>query len=95
MLEYTNIENEDVGYCHHCGRHIVFNIEHSYRNDYYCDECYNEHFGACERCGYVIPYSRLHMDDDGRMVCASCLEEGKEEVDFFPTPNDVLPWEPF
>lgn len=95
MLEYTNIENEDVGYCHHCGRHIVFNIEHSYRNDYYCDECYNEHFGACERCGYVIPYGRLHMDDDGRMVCASCLEAGKEEVDFFPTSNDVLPWEPF
>lgn len=92
MLEYTDIQNDDVGYCHHCGRHIVLNIEHSYHNEYYCEDCYEECFHPCEKCGYVLPYSRLTENDEGELLCSVCRE--REETDFYETKNDVLLWDP-
>lgn len=89
MLEHTNIENEDVGYCHQCGRHIVYNLEYMYQNEYYCPDCFNELYQPCKACGIVYPIEVMEQDAYDNYYCQSCIGDHEQDELW----EDPLPWD--
>lgn len=90
MLEHTHLDNEDVGYCHQCGRHIVYNLDYNYDNEYYCADCFNELFQSCHSCSMTYPVSVMDPDDDGNFYCQTCLSNHSQEEENW----EPLLWEP-
>jgi hypothetical protein len=86
MIQYTNTDNEEFGYCAACGEHILYRIEHNYHNEYYCSNCFNELFQPCEVCGltYDINDMYWHDGEDNNFshegyVCSVCEQGLREE----------------
>ena len=86
MIQYTNTDNEEFGYCAACGEHILYRIEYNYRNEYYCNDCFNELFQPCEVCGLTHDINEMYWHDgedenfshEG-YVCSVCEHGLREE----------------
>lgn len=42
--------------------------------DYYCEDCYSEHFYSCDDCGDTIPRDDIIHISDNHYVCQDCFD---------------------
>ena len=96
LLDYTTVENEEVGYCAHCGRRIIFEMEYGYHGSYYCTDCHADLFYTCESCGDVRPLNRMYEEDD-KWYCSYCFDNlhAKEEGNHPEVDGNPFLWSPW
>ena len=78
MLNNEN-ENvlENVQICAHCGEIIASATASEFEDNVYCDDCFNELFDVCERCGDVVPRCDLqdvNVGGEYEQWCRDCVE---------------------
>ena len=70
MLE-SDEENNDIVYCANCGQRIIADDSFLYNDEFYCDECHDELFSECGKCGQVHLESEMTWDEKKMIwVCA-------------------------
>ena len=45
-----------------------------YDNNYYCQDCFNEHFYTCDNCGDTIPYDDRIYVSNNYYICQDCFD---------------------
>lgn len=61
---------EEYAVCAHCGKKFFYSGETCaiYREDFICNNCYQNHYGYCNKCGELNKY--IDMNED--VVCEGC-----------------------
>lgn len=79
--EYTQYEvlcekcKESPYHCERCGTRLR-ETEVYWGNDYpYCEECFDDLFTSCDRCGEVVRRDEtIYLEEYDRVLCRYCLE---------------------
>lgn len=58
--------------CYSCGEHIHEADAHDGCGEFYCDDCFGEHFTICEECGITIPADDATVVESD-VLCPTCL----------------------
>lgn len=76
---------ENVQICAHCGEVITSGDAHEFADNVYCDDCFNELFDVCERCGDVVPRCDLqdvNVDGEYEQWCGCCVDWNAHTCDY-------------
>lgn len=71
----SGIEMEEIGYCACCGERIFLEMDYSYRDDYFCTDCYAQHIVTCQQCGdtfYADDPNDYVDEKTGKIICRYC-----------------------
>jgi hypothetical protein len=66
-------EDEDSVTCTGCGGIIDEDDRMTYGDDYYCQSCYSDRFGNCNRCNEDYDNNNLR-EIDGEYYCENCVD---------------------
>ena len=68
----------DYVWCAECEEILASDDATSYNNEFYCDDCFDSLFQACDSCGAITPKDEL-TDQDGGSYCLDCADRGMDE----------------
>ena len=72
----NNTEMQEVMHvCADCGEEFAESAMREVDGEWYCEDCFDERFTVCARCGEIIEQDEAYFSPDGEPYCEDCFND--------------------